>query len=84
MVLENGFDAETERVTGDSRDGARKATEHLPGLGHLTVWHIAGPGGRTSADHRLSSWRSTLEAAGAPVPEPLFGDRASSGAAPGR
>ncbi|MYT10142.1 MULTISPECIES: substrate-binding domain-containing protein, partial [Streptomyces] len=74
VVLENGFDAETERVTGDSREGARKATEHLLGLGHPTVWHIAGPSGWTSADQRLTSWRSTLEAAGVPVPEPLFGD----------
>ena len=39
-----------------------------------TVWHIAGPTGWTSADHRLASWRATLEAAGAEVPEPLFGD----------
>ncbi|MEU6348484.1 LacI family DNA-binding transcriptional regulator [Streptomyces sp. NPDC047072] len=74
VVLENGFDTETEQVTGDSRTGARKATEHLLGLGHETVRHIAGPSGWTSADHRLESWRSTLEAAGAPVPEPLFGD----------
>lgn len=74
MVLENGFDPETERLTGDSRKGARKATEHLLGLGHPTVWHIAGPSGWTSADHRLASWRSTLEAAGARIPEPLFGD----------
>ncbi|MEU0031579.1 LacI family DNA-binding transcriptional regulator [Streptomyces sp. NPDC006335] len=74
VVLENGFDPESERVTGDSREGARKATEHLLGLGHPTVWHIAGPSGWTSADQRLASWRSTLEAAGAPVPEPLFGD----------
>ncbi|MFJ6386543.1 LacI family DNA-binding transcriptional regulator [Streptomyces sp. NPDC091972] len=74
VVLENGFDPESERVTGDSREGARKATEHLLGLGHPTVWHIAGPSGWTSADQRLESWRVTLEAAGAPVPEPLFGD----------
>lgn len=74
VVLENGFDPETERLTGDSRKGARKATEHLLGLGHPTVWHIAGPSGWTSADHRLASWRSTLEAAGVRIPEPLFGD----------
>ncbi|WP_028809184.1 LacI family DNA-binding transcriptional regulator [Streptomyces sp. 351MFTsu5.1] len=74
VVLENGFDAETEKITGGSWEGARIATEHLLGLGHPTVWHIAGPSGWTSADHRLESWRSTLEAAGARVPEPLFGD----------
>lgn len=74
VVLENGFDTETEQVTGDSRAGARKATEHLLQLGHATVWHIAGPSGWTSADHRLTSWRSTLEAADAEIPEPLVGD----------
>lgn len=74
VVLENGLDADTQQVTGDSRTGARKATEHLLGLGHRTVWHIAGPTGWTSADHRLGSWQATLEAAGAEVPAPLIGD----------
>ncbi|MEU9227880.1 LacI family DNA-binding transcriptional regulator [Streptomyces massasporeus] len=74
VVLESPLDAGTPLVTGDSRTGARKATEHLLALGHTTVWHIAGPAGWTSADHRLTSWRETLRAAGAAVPEPLVGD----------
>ncbi|MET9574198.1 LacI family DNA-binding transcriptional regulator [Streptomyces massasporeus] len=74
VVLESPLDASTPLVTGDSRTGARKATEHLLALGHTTVWHIAGPSGWTSADHRLTSWRATLRAAGAAVPEPLVGD----------
>ncbi|MFF5369452.1 LacI family DNA-binding transcriptional regulator [Streptomyces sp. NPDC013187] len=74
VVLENALDDETALVTGDSRTGARKATEHLLGLGHATVWHIAGPTGWTSADHRLTSWQSTLRTAGAAVPDPLVGD----------
>ncbi|MGI5380114.1 LacI family DNA-binding transcriptional regulator [Streptomyces sp. CA-251387] len=74
VVLENGLDADTQQVTGDSRTGARKAVEHLLGLGHRTVWHIAGPTGWTSADHRLGSWQACLEAAGAEVPDPLIGD----------
>jgi DNA-binding LacI/PurR family transcriptional regulator len=74
VVLENALDDSTPLVTGDSRTGARKATEHLLGLGHTTVWHIAGPAGWTSADHRLESWRSTLQAAGAVVPAPLAGN----------
>ncbi|MGC4974225.1 LacI family DNA-binding transcriptional regulator [Streptomyces sp. DT199] len=74
VVLESPLDASTPLVTGDSRTGARKATEHLLALGHTTVWHIAGPAGWTSADHRLTSWRATLRAAGAAVPEPLVGD----------
>ncbi|MFJ4277097.1 LacI family DNA-binding transcriptional regulator [Streptomyces massasporeus] len=74
VVLESPLDAGTPPVTGDSRTGARKATEHLLALGHTSVWHIAGPAGWTSADHRLTSWRATLRAAGAAVPEPLVGD----------
>ncbi|ELS58724.1 putative ChaR3 protein [Streptomyces viridochromogenes Tue57] len=74
IVLENGLDTDTQQVTGDSRTGARKATEHLLGLGHRTVWHIAGPTGWTSADHRLGAWQACLEAAGAEVPAPLTGD----------
>ncbi|MFC9681486.1 LacI family DNA-binding transcriptional regulator [Streptomyces sp. NPDC056948] len=74
VVLESALDDSTPLVTGDSRTGARKATEHLLGLGHATVWHIAGPTGWTSADHRLASWQATLQAAGADVPAPLVGD----------
>ncbi|MEU2265580.1 LacI family DNA-binding transcriptional regulator [Streptomyces olindensis] len=74
VVLENSLDDSTPLVTGDSRTGARKATEHLLGLGHATVWHIAGPTGWTSADHRLGAWQATLRAAGAAVPAPLVGD----------
>ncbi|KJK35749.1 LacI family transcriptional regulator [Streptomyces variegatus] len=74
VVLESALDDGTALVTGDSRTGARKATEHLLGLGHATVWHIAGPAGWTSADHRLASWQATLRAAGAAAPAPLVGD----------
>ncbi|MBC9725367.1 LacI family DNA-binding transcriptional regulator [Streptomyces sp. TRM68367] len=85
VVLENALDDGTWLVTGDSRTGARKATEHLLGLGHGTVRHIAGPSGWTSADHRLESWQATLKAAGAEVPAPLVGDwSADSGYALGR
>lgn len=74
VVLENALGDDTPLITGDSRTGARKATEHLLGLGHSTVWHIAGPDGWTSADHRRASWQATLEAAGADVPPPFTGD----------
>lgn len=61
-------------VDTDQALGARTATEHLLGLGHRTVWHIAGPASSFSARRRLSTWRETLAAAGADVPEPLYGD----------
>ncbi|MEU9289063.1 LacI family DNA-binding transcriptional regulator [Streptomyces sp. NPDC048275] len=74
MVLENDLGDDNSYVTADSRDGARQATEHLLALGHSTVWHLAGPTGWLSAERRAESWRATLEAAGAAVPEPLIGD----------
>ncbi len=74
VVLETGPEADTLMVTGDSRTGARLATEHLLGLGHATVRHIAGPTGWSSADRRLESWRACLLEHGAEVPEPLVGD----------
>ncbi|GAB2881778.1 LacI family DNA-binding transcriptional regulator [Streptomyces deserti] len=77
VVLESPLDDGTPLVTGDSRTGARKATAHLLDLGHRTVWHVAGPAGWTSADHRLASWQATLRAAGAEVPAPLVGDWSS-------
>ncbi|MFH8294116.1 LacI family DNA-binding transcriptional regulator [Streptomyces sp. NPDC018059] len=77
VVLENdlgGGSSLTSMVTADSRAGARAATEHLLSLGHATVQHIAGPDGWHSAERRLWSWRETLRAAGAALPEPLAGD----------
>ncbi|MET9437102.1 LacI family DNA-binding transcriptional regulator [Streptomyces sp. NPDC006551] len=74
VVLENDLGDGTPLITADSRAGARAATEHLLHLGHATVWHIAGPLGWTSADRRAASWRTTLEAAGANVPELHVGD----------
>ncbi|MER6013187.1 LacI family DNA-binding transcriptional regulator [Streptomyces bluensis] len=85
VTLDNALGDGTPMVSADSRAGARAATAHLLGLGHATVWHIAGPTGWTSAEQRLASWRETLEAAGAEVPEPFLGDwSADSGYALGR
>ncbi len=58
----------------DQTAGAAAATRHLLNLGHRTVWHLAGPPDWKEAEDRIEGWRSVLEAAGAPVPEPLRGD----------
>jgi DNA-binding LacI/PurR family transcriptional regulator len=57
----------------DDRKASFDATRYLLGLGHRTVHYIAIP---SSADtsQRMAGWRSALEAAGAPVPEPVQGD----------
>ncbi|MFI7503623.1 LacI family DNA-binding transcriptional regulator [Streptomyces sp. NPDC049687] len=74
VVMDNDLGDGTPMVTSDARTGAHKATRHLLSLGHLTVWHVAGPAGWTSADRRADSWRDTLKAAGAEIPAPLTGD----------
>jgi DNA-binding LacI/PurR family transcriptional regulator len=61
-------------VAVDQVAGAVSATQHLLDLGHRTVWHISGPRNFIEARQRREGWRTTLEAAGAEVPEPLTGD----------
>jgi DNA-binding LacI/PurR family transcriptional regulator len=61
-------------VDTDQAQGARQATEHLLGLGHRQVWHIAGPQSSFSAAHRVESWQRTLASAGLTPPVVLRGD----------
>ena len=73
-------------VTGsEGRTAGRLATEHLLGLGHPTVWHVAGPSAWYAADDRLAGWREALEVHGASRPRVLLGDwMPASGYAAGR
>ncbi|MFC9425899.1 LacI family DNA-binding transcriptional regulator [Streptomyces sp. NPDC056987] len=61
-------------VDTDQAGGAREAVRHLLGLGHATVWHLAGPEESFAAQRRADAWRATLGEAGRPVPPPLRGD----------
>lgn len=71
-------------VDTDQADGARRAVHHLLDLGHKTVWHVTGPQTSFAGQRRAAAWRTTLERAGRPVPEPLHGDwSAESGYAAG-
>jgi DNA-binding LacI/PurR family transcriptional regulator len=74
VAVEAGPDEGVPVVAVDQRAGAAAATRHLLELGHETVWHIGGPQDWLEATERLEAWRETLLAAGAAVPEPLFGD----------
>jgi DNA-binding LacI/PurR family transcriptional regulator len=74
VAVEAGPDDDVPVVVIDQVAGARAATEHLLGLGHRTVWHIAGPEGWLEARRRIDGWQSALRDAGADVPEPLVGD----------
>ncbi|MFZ0089429.1 MAG: LacI family DNA-binding transcriptional regulator [Solirubrobacteraceae bacterium] len=74
VAVEAGPPTDVPVVAVDHIVGATLATRHLLDLGHRTVWHVAGPRGWLEAQRRLEGWESTLTAAGAPRPEPLFGD----------
>jgi DNA-binding LacI/PurR family transcriptional regulator len=70
---------------GDGVGAGRAATEHLLGLGHRTVWHVAGPQRWWAARDRLEGWRQALADAGAPERPVLEGDwLPASGYAAGR
>ncbi|WP_405148883.1 LacI family DNA-binding transcriptional regulator [Sphaerisporangium sp. NBC_01403] len=61
-------------VMADQTGGAARATGHLLGLGHETVWHISGPVDWMAAQGRIQGWRSALQSGGRLVPEVLSGD----------
>ena len=65
---------EANLVRIDQEHGARTATEHLLGLGHATVWHVAGPQDWYQARVRKAAWRTALTDAGREVMPALTGD----------
>ena len=74
VAVEAGPDSSIPVATVDQTAGAAAATRHLLDLGHHTVFHLAGPADWKEAEERIEGWRSTLKAAGAPVPPLLRGD----------
>jgi DNA-binding LacI/PurR family transcriptional regulator len=61
-------------VDTDQAGGARLATEHLLGLGHRTVHHLAGPEPSRPAARRIEGWSAALREAGREVPPIVRGD----------
>ncbi|MFG1698928.1 LacI family DNA-binding transcriptional regulator [Nonomuraea sp. NPDC049309] len=74
VAVEGTHSAGVSVVCIDQAEGARLATRHLLELGHETVWHVTGPQDWMETEGRVEGWRSALEEAGRPVPEPLAGD----------
>lgn len=74
VAVAAGPEASIPVATIDQAAGAAAATRHLLELGHQTVHHLAGPHDWKEAEERIEGWRSTLEAAGAPVPALVRGD----------
>jgi len=69
-----GDGAEVPIVGMDNLGGGALATEHLLGLGHRTVHHVAGPAGQPESRDRQLGWSRSLAAVGAPMPAVLPGD----------
>jgi DNA-binding LacI/PurR family transcriptional regulator len=74
VVIDSNAGSGFAVVDTDQALGARQATEHLLGLGHRQVWHIAGPTSSFSAGHRAESWRATLDQAVITPPPLVHGD----------
>jgi DNA-binding LacI/PurR family transcriptional regulator len=72
-------------VDFDQEEAGREVTRYLLGLGHRTVWHVAGPRDWDAAQQRLHGWRSALRDAGVRAPRVFYGDwSAASGYDQGR
>jgi DNA-binding LacI/PurR family transcriptional regulator len=74
VAVEAGPDEGVPVVAVDQVGGAVSATEHLLSLGHETVGHVSGPPNFIESRLRMEGWRTTLQNAGAAIPEPLVGD----------
>ncbi|UGQ10848.1 LacI family DNA-binding transcriptional regulator [Yinghuangia sp. ASG 101] len=74
VVIDGDEDNRLPGVQTDHGAGAASAVEHLLGLGHRTVVHLAGPEGSFPARHRARAWRRVLDAAGRPAPRAVHGD----------
>ena len=74
VVLGAAPSVEASILDFDQRPGTSEIMDHLLGLGHRTVHHIAGPCESLSATNRRNVWKEKLEAAGCPVPESAAGD----------
>lgn len=74
VIIDLSFGDRRAVVDADQEGGARSAVDHLLGLGHTTVHHIAGPASSYSAQRRCAAWRAALVEAGRPVPQEARGD----------
>jgi|SRR5580658_9960517 DNA-binding LacI/PurR family transcriptional regulator len=74
VAIKCGTGAAVPSVVVDNRAGSARATRYLLDLGHQTVHHLGGPPSWLDSAERVDGWRETLLAAGAQVPDPLYGD----------
>ena len=65
---------ETPSVNVDQLLGAKKAVEHLIGLGHKNIAHISGPNTWYEATRRREGWQKALKEAGLKPGPLVYGD----------
>lgn len=61
-------------TAGDQVLGGRLATEHLIGLGHVEILHLAGPQDWIEAESRMRGYLHALSDADLPTRPPILGD----------
>lgn len=54
-------------VGGDNQQGVRLCVEHLAGLGHREIVHLAGPGDTSTGRERAHAFRAALRDCGLPT-----------------
>lgn len=74
VILDSTLADRRAVVDADQEGAARLAVEHLLGLGHATVHHVAGPVSSYSAQRRRQGWRAAVAAAGRRVVPEAQGD----------
>ncbi|MFC4138919.1 MULTISPECIES: LacI family DNA-binding transcriptional regulator [unclassified Microbacterium] len=68
----SGFDGVS--LAADQVAGARRVTEHLIGLGHVDILHLAGPQDWIEAESRMRGYLEALLDADLPTIPPVRGD----------
>jgi len=66
-------------VAMDDRPGITAVVEHLVGLGHRNIAHVAGPRDYVHAASRRGAWARALRAAGLPLGRCVHSDFSASG-----
>ena len=77
LVVKEEPDEQMHTAAVDQRAGATAAVQHLIGLGHQVILHVAGPPDWFDAKARTEAWQAAVEGAGLPVIEPVVGDWSS-------
>jgi len=74
VLIESSGRTSRPSLSIDQYAGSRLATEHLLGLGHRRIVHVAGPQDSMDAIERLRGWRDTMAEHGLVARPPLEGD----------